>query len=84
MPFLAGVELIAENVGRFVRLGLKGLIVGVHSIVGVAIDDPHKGSCAWELRRQHHIEVNLASLALDFDFQNASKFDVSFGISSLS
>ena len=77
MPVFAGVELIAENVGRFVRLGLKGLIVGVHSIVGVAIDDADERTAAWIVCWKHYVEVDLAVFALDVHLYDALDFKVS-------
>lgn len=84
MPALDGGELLVEDVGGGVGLGLQPVVEGVDLVVGVAVDDPHEGGGARELGGQHHVEVDLAGLALDFDLQNAPEFDVAFGVAALS
>jgi hypothetical protein len=84
MPAFDGGELFVEDVGGGVGLGLQPVVEWIDLVVGVAVDDPDEGSGARELCRQHHVEVDLAGLALDFDFEDAPEFDVAFGVAALS
>lgn len=65
MPILAGVEFVAEDVGRFVGFGLERLVVGVNSVVGITVDDSDEGAAAWVVCWEHHVEVYFTVLALD-------------------
>jgi hypothetical protein len=80
-PGLDGDEFVVEDVGGGVCFGLEGLVEGIDDVIWVSVDNPDEGRGARVIVGEHHVEVDLAGLALDVYFEDALDFDVPAGLS---
>lgn len=80
-PGLDRDELVVEDVGGGVGFGLEGLVEGIDDVVRVPVDYPDEGRGARVIVGEHHVEIDLAGLALDVDLENALDLDVPAGLS---